>query len=204
MPGIYYAAVDGDPLTSGEGGQVYASGKVGTITDESGRPRRMVFIGDDAYCAKCKSTGSVTYGAGVNDRKRMVDLVNGGRLQAVGGDIVLCKCTNPPRIIAMYGTKWRIIDRGDADTISRQATPSPAVNHWISFTLTEPGNCEGLQCVAHFADGSQEAGVFDAKNKVRFERANNSTACSRIEFLFDGGSDISGSVTESLLAAMAE
>ncbi|SIT43994.1 hypothetical protein BN2475_460003 [Paraburkholderia ribeironis] len=89
MSGIYYAAVEGDPLDSGEGGYVYGTKKtIGTIEDQNGKPRNMVFIGDEAYCAKCNSTGFIRYGAEVSERKRMVDLVNGGRLQAVGGDIV--------------------------------------------------------------------------------------------------------------------
>ncbi|MBB5467056.1 hypothetical protein HDG32_003176 [Paraburkholderia sp. CI2] len=50
MPSVYYAAVEGDPLTSGDGSRVFASERVGTIADQSGRQRRMAFIGDHAYC----------------------------------------------------------------------------------------------------------------------------------------------------------
>lgn len=50
MTGTYYAAVEGDPLTSGEGSRVYTKQNVGTITDQSGRPRRMAFIGRRLVC----------------------------------------------------------------------------------------------------------------------------------------------------------
>lgn len=55
--GIWYAAVEDDPLTSGPGSRVYAGENVGTIQGEDGRRRRMVFIGDEAWCAACSSMG---------------------------------------------------------------------------------------------------------------------------------------------------
>ena len=114
MSGIYYAAVEGDPLDSGDGGYIYATKKaVGTIADGGGKRRNFVFIGDEGYCAKCKTAGPITYGAGLSERKRLVDCVNGGRHQAVGCDVVLCNCSDPPRIIAIYGQRWRIRDDGE-------------------------------------------------------------------------------------------
>jgi len=50
----------------------------------------------------------------VSDKRRLVDFVNGGRRQAVGEDIVVCKCAQHPRIIAVYGKKWKIVEEGDA------------------------------------------------------------------------------------------
>ncbi|CAE6888106.1 hypothetical protein R75471_02210 [Paraburkholderia domus] len=137
MAGTYYAAVEGDPLTSGKGSQVFASGHCGTITDESGRPRRMVFIGDPAYCQACDSQGVIIGGAGVSSARRMIDLVNGGRRQAVGGDWVSCKCPDHPRIIAVYGRRWVIHDRGDASgTAARSLAPSIAT-YDEQFTLMD-------------------------------------------------------------------
>ncbi len=201
MPGLYYAAVEDDPLTSGKGSRVFSALPCGTVQGEDGKRRRLAFIGDKAYCPACDSFGQITYGAGVSDRHRLIDNVNGGRRQAVGGDIVLCKCADRPRIIAIYGTSWRITDRGDEDANRRPAAPAFAVNHWISFTLTEPGNFEGLRCVAHFVDGSQVAGTFDGKNTVRFERADNGNACRRIELQLDSSETRCGSVTQTLLDA---
>jgi hypothetical protein len=127
---IYYAAVEGDPLDSGEGSHVYGTKKtIGTIKDENGTPRSMVFIGDEGYCTKCGSAGVITYGAGVTDNRRMVDLVNGGRRQAVGGDIVLCKCATLPRIIAIYGRKFQIIDGGSATRSGIAGNATGAVSH---------------------------------------------------------------------------
>lgn len=137
MSGIYYAAVEGDPLTSGEGSRVYAKENVGTIADDTGRPRCMAFIGDSAYCPKCKSTGFITGGAGLGDRGRMVDLVNGGRLQAVGGDIVLCKCTDRPRIIAVYGRNWMIHDWGEEKAASVAKAPAQNLAYDQQFTLSD-------------------------------------------------------------------
>lgn len=50
MPGTYYAAVEGDPLTSGKGSHVYSTKKtVGTIQDKNGQRRNMIFTGDVGY-----------------------------------------------------------------------------------------------------------------------------------------------------------
>ncbi|WP_322028452.1 hypothetical protein [Paraburkholderia sp. J76] len=137
MAGVYYAAVDGDPLTSGEGSRVYATKNVGTIEDESGRPRRMVFIRDDAWCTKCNSTGSITYGVNIRKGGRMLDLVNGGRDQAVGGDIVLCKCADHPRIVAAYGRKWMILDQGQDKVASAARAPAQIFAYDQQFTLSD-------------------------------------------------------------------
>ncbi|TKC80208.1 hypothetical protein FAZ69_29610 [Trinickia terrae] len=137
MTGIYYAAVEDDPLTSGKGSRVFAYKQAGTIEGDDGKYRRMAFIGDEAYCSACNSTGAIAYGAGVNDRQRMVDLVNGGRRQAVGGDIVLCKCADPPRIIAVYGRKWMIHDRGEEKVASVAETPVQRLTYDEQFTLTD-------------------------------------------------------------------
>lgn len=46
---VYYAAVDGDPLTSEEGSYVIAQGRTRRIADESGRLRGGAVIGDFAF-----------------------------------------------------------------------------------------------------------------------------------------------------------
>jgi len=122
--GIWYAAVADDPLTSGPGGRVYAKGKAGTVRGEDGRSRRLAFIGDEAYCAACGTTGVIAYGADLREQRRLLDFTLGKRRQAVGGDIVLCKCASPPRIIALYGRKWTIRDQGES--APARAAPSVA------------------------------------------------------------------------------
>ena len=168
MSGIYYAAVEGDPLTSGEGSHVYAKEKVGTIVDETGRPRRMVFIGDHAYCSKCGSTGLITYGAGVSERKRMIDLVNGGRRQAVGGDLVLCKCADPPRIIAVYGRKWMIHDRGDETHAPVAKAPAQSLPYDEQFTLTDAAGkaLADTSYTVRMPSGELRHGVTDSQGRT--------------------------------------
>lgn len=175
MPGLYYAAVEGDPLTSGEGSRVYGTQKtIGTIEDENGQPRNMVFIGDEGYCAKCDSTGSITYGAGVSERKRMVDLVNGGRLQAVGGDIVLCQCANPPRIIAMHGRRWMIHDQGEATRRTAPGAPAQSLVYDEQFTLID-GNgrpMPGTYYTLRVDCGSRVHGTTDSAGRTARHRTN--------------------------------
>ena len=176
----YYAAVEGDPLDSGEGGYICGTKKtIGTIEDGNGKRRNMVFIGDEGYCAKCKSTGAITYGAGVSDRRRMVDLVNGGRLQAVGGDIVLCKCATPPRIIAAYGRRFEIVDDGDATPsgIPGNATGTPAPQkpekprHVRWFFLCDAATGEPLRNRNYLADvaGTKQFGKTDGDGYTKIE-----------------------------------
>lgn len=167
MSGTYYAAVEGDPLTSGEGSRVYARDNAGTIEDGSGRPRRMAFIGDDAYCARCKSTGSITYGVNIRNGGRMLDLVNGGRYQAVGGDIVLCKCADHPRIIATYGTSWSIVDRGEDSRVA--VTKAPAQNLTYDEQVSASVPCvslEGYPYLIETADGKTVCGRIDSSNRL--------------------------------------
>jgi hypothetical protein len=137
MSGIYYAAVEDDPLTSGNGSRVFSYKQCGTIQGEDGKRRRLAFIGDTAYCPACDSTGQITYGASLGDRHRLIDLFHGGRRQAVGGDIVLCKCPNPPRIIALHGTSWRIVDRGEEAKAPIAKARVEKLFHDEQFTLTD-------------------------------------------------------------------
>lgn len=137
MSCIYYAAVEDDPLTSGNGSRVFSDKKCGTIQGEDGKRRRMAFIGDTAYCPACDSTGVITYGVHLSTGRRMIDRVNGGRIQAVGGDIVLCKCAQHPRIIALYGRKWSITDRDDEAPASFAKVPMQSLVYDEQFTLAD-------------------------------------------------------------------
>jgi hypothetical protein len=179
---IYYAAVEGDPLDSGEGSRVYGTKKtIGTIQDQNGTSRSMVFIGDEGYCAKCGSTGPITYGAGMADNRRMTDLVNGGRRQAVGGDIVLCKCATPPRIIAVYGRKFEIIDGGNATRSGIAANAKGAVSpapqkpetprHVRWFHVWDAATGEPLRNRDYVADigGAKQSGKTDGDGYAKIE-----------------------------------
>ncbi|SIT43996.1 hypothetical protein BN2475_460004 [Paraburkholderia ribeironis] len=56
----------------------------------------------------------------------------------VGGDIVLCKCSAPARIIAVYGQRWKIHDNGDTQRqVVRASTPASQATYDEQFTLTD-------------------------------------------------------------------
>jgi len=55
--GIYYSAVEGDPLDSGADSRVIEGASNFTIEGEDGRSRGQAFIGHKAYCDACKSVG---------------------------------------------------------------------------------------------------------------------------------------------------
>lgn len=113
----------------------------------------MAFIGDNAYCEKCNSTGIIIGGAGVDNNQRLIDLEDGGRRQAVGGDYVRCKCPEHPRVVARHGRSWFMVSPHTQDLIAvegirfRRAIDSvvagdikPAIDklkpdEWVSFQV---------------------------------------------------------------------
>lgn len=126
IPTTYYAAVEGDPLDSASGSYVLATTSVCTIEGEDGRHRRMALIGDSAWCDACQSIGVIAGGAPVPEGRRMLDIVSGGRRQAVGGDEVVCRCERPPHIVATYGRRWRIPNVGCHESAGSGVAPSGA------------------------------------------------------------------------------
>ncbi|WP_321800894.1 hypothetical protein [Caballeronia sp. J97] len=201
---VYYAAVDGDPLTTGNGSYTIAGHAWSTIKDDAGTYRRMIVIGDRAYCSVCRSTGEIDYGVAIRPGGRMNHM---GREQAVGGDLVICNCAEKPRIYARYARhKWTILDNGESNSTGQRSTSASSAaslaavhpSHWIHFTLNESGSCEGLSCVAHFTDGSTERGTVDSNNQIRFTRSNDS-ACSALELETQGSDAMLGSVTQAIL-----
>lgn len=141
MP-VYYAAVEGDPLSSGKGSRVFATRRSGTVEGPDGKSRAIVFIGDPAYCCACESEGTVSYGVSLSPGRRMEDFTapGSGRNQAVGGDIVLCKCETPPRIIPINGQSWMIEDSGEGARVSaapsRAATTAASVSAAVTAEAT--------------------------------------------------------------------
>lgn len=184
----------GDPTTTR--GRVVAFSA--NIHDDG---RKIALHGDDATCGNCKGLWKI-YGSGEGAGEN-------GRVAVINGDHVLCPC-GKNRVIASADAGLFIhLDSGVGTGRSGASATIPTSltstgNHWITFSLNEPRSCEGLRCVAHFADGSQETGVFDANNMVRFERAENDNPCSRIELLYGNGAEASVSVTETLLSAITE
>jgi hypothetical protein len=64
----------------------------------------------------------------------------------------------------------------DGRQLSEQSQTRP---RYIEFRLNDVGTLEGLDCVAHFDDGSTASGTFDHRNQVRFENPTGS-ACKRL------------------------
>ncbi|MBB5498082.1 hypothetical protein [Paraburkholderia sp. MM5384-R2] len=77
--GIFYAAVDEDPLTSHEDSHVIAreGHRAATVKGDDGKTRSVVYIGDSAWCGACQSTGVIVGGAGISENRRMIDLAEG-------------------------------------------------------------------------------------------------------------------------------
>ena len=175
---IYYAAVVGDPLDSGDGSYIYGTKRtIGTIEDKNGTHRNMVFIGDEGHCVSCGSIGSITYGAGISKRRRMVDLVNCGRLQAVGGDVVLCMCSAPPRIIAVHGRRFTIQDHDGARTTSKAqkaiADNVPPTAYDEQVKAIGRGASEGYPYYIETLDGRIESGRLDSSGMLPNIYTNN-------------------------------
>jgi uncharacterized Zn-binding protein involved in type VI secretion len=92
-----HIAVVGDELNGG--------GQILDYTQASGfsfHGHKTALIGNEAYCQKCKSTGTLAKAGGPSRLKYHTT-----REAALDGDIVLCGCPTPHRIIAkLAGESW--------------------------------------------------------------------------------------------------
>lgn len=132
---IFFAVVEDDPLDSG--GYVLDGGKCGTIVGEDGKRRKITFVGQRAWCSSCESFGTIEAAPGAPNKKRMRDFTSAGRVQALSGDWVRCRCDRSPRIISRYGRKWRI-DTRDCDTGSESGlAATQAVTATASSTFDD-------------------------------------------------------------------
>lgn len=85
----------GDALSTGGRILPYA-GRVCTF----GSGHQVALIGGDAYCEACKSIGRIAKTGGPRRINFMGET-------AADGDMVLCKCAKPPRIVAtLSGNSW--------------------------------------------------------------------------------------------------
>ncbi|MDW5416458.1 PAAR domain-containing protein [Iodobacter sp. CM08] len=155
-------------------------------------------VGHKGQCPQCKTTFTIV--AGASNYTFM------GKNVAVEGMLTSCGAT----LIATQGQAT--VD--DASGAASSASPPPksqiakalAANtpvatsdssKWIKFTLDEIGSCEGLQCTAHFDDGSKMGGIFDSTNLLAFNNPTGQTA-SRLEFA-PVGANTGNSVAQALL-----
>lgn len=175
MNGIFYAVVDSDPLTSGKGSRVMASVDCCHIEGEDGIRRRMVFIGDKAYCSACNSIGVIVGGAAVDPLHRLLDMVNGNRRQAVSEDRVACKCPQQPRIIAVYGRSWSIQETDN--NLSHIPTPEALAEHLNydeKFTLIDANGTPLIDTYysIRMPSGEIKHGITDAQGQTARHNTN--------------------------------
>jgi uncharacterized Zn-binding protein involved in type VI secretion len=140
------------------------------------------FEGDSIECPACKSPGTIRCIG-----TRISSIGPNGKQRALNGDLCICRCSQAPELVASQSTHWTEgevgvdnILRSTAEASCSERTPSNS-NKWIKFILTENGSCEGIECIAHFDDGSQLRGSFDAENLVIFHGVTG-TKVERVEF----------------------
>lgn len=111
---IFYHIVEGDPLNSSGNSLVIEGAPGSTIEGDDGLVRNQAFVGHHAWCDACKSAGPIVEGPGTPGYDlRMYDHVLQA-YEAVEGDIVVCKCERPPRVIAVHGRRSRIDTYSDS------------------------------------------------------------------------------------------
>jgi hypothetical protein len=174
MARIFHAVVDGDPLTSG--GHLVVPPHGDTIQDDEGRNRYVAYIGHRAWCAKCKTMGTIIGGAGISENMRTYNQALGGLMQAVSGDRVACGCKERPRIIARYATCFSFIEEGYAKRSDELAGVAPVdrAAPWSHSTndardydeqvrATGQGATDGYPYFIETTDGRTESGRLDRR-----------------------------------------
>jgi hypothetical protein len=115
--------------------------------------------------------------------------------------------SDPPHpIIVLYQERKAREAAAAASPSVESATVSTAQDEneekWITFELGDEGNCDGLECVAFFDDGSQMKGTFGTDNRVTFEGVSGNQV-KRVELVIENPKS-SGSITESLLKKLED
>jgi len=95
-----------------------------------------------------------------------------GRRQALGGDLVLCKCERHPRIIPIHGQRW-IIDDGDGEArasaaraaTSRAAEPLSFDDRYVLRTVDGTPICNSRYAIQR-GDGLPEIGETDDQGRT--------------------------------------
>lgn len=158
----------------------------------------LTFVGAKINCPACNSVGTI-----VACGPRLPDNWMGCKL-ALENDLCACKCYPQPLMKASQTAMFESFEANELasmgftqDGIAVNARP--VVDYWVRFISTESGNLHGIRCAAHFEGGTVEQGVFDSNNVLHFNRSNSS-ACHRVEFIFEKRAEDRESVTGGLLA----
>ena len=81
------------------------------------------FDGDAVECPKCHSIGQIrTVGS------RISSVGSHGRQRALSGDLCLCKCSPPPRLVASQDSAWTEGEAGDVVAGTRSGTVAGAMS----------------------------------------------------------------------------
>ncbi|MGJ7582318.1 PAAR domain-containing protein [Variovorax sp. RHLX14] len=103
------------------------------------------FDGDAVECPKCGSVGQIrTVGS------RISSVGSHGRQRALSGDLCLCKCSPPPRLVASQETAWTEGEAGDVVMAASAGTAAATV-----------GALAGVAFVGGWRAGLQSAGDAD-------------------------------------------
>lgn len=165
---IYYAIVDGDPISSG--GHVLATATDDWIADHTGKLRAVAYLGNQAWCEACKSWGDIVACSGVADYLRTDHYLHGK--QAVSDDGVACKCAVMPRLIPRYGMRETFHDTApssySAFARSIPLSSSGHIPYDEQFTLTDyHGNAlVGVYYTVRTADGQLVHGTTDGAGRT--------------------------------------
>lgn len=172
---IYYAIVDGDPLDNGGNSRVIGRADHSTIEGPDGRERNQAHLGDEAWCSVCKSFGPIMSGSGIRESLRGWD----ERLQAfdaVSGDIVLCKCSLHPRVVAQYGRNCEYIDNdgGSFTTSWPSYTRASSTGYDEQFTLSDARGTPltDTYYTARMPSGELRHGVTDSLGRTKRHETN--------------------------------
>jgi len=164
-------------------------------------------VGDKVTCPKCKGIhtilgpGAIDPPMSVNGKTPSVEgdsvsdgskVVSRGQFRATHGGpgdgshvqaaILECKaCAEETRAEKMAQAAAATAMASAAETDS---TEDEDKEKWITFRLDGEINCEGLQCVAFFDDGSKMDGTFDTDNQVMFENVSGENV-KRVEIKFE-------------------
>jgi len=155
-------AVVGDQLDTG-GHVVHYEDRMCTCADGG---HQVALIGGAAYCEQCKSIGAIAKTGG----PRRVNFMGE---TAAHGDVVLCNCATPPRIIAtLAGESWCDDGAPDAPPFPARVSESvirPHTLHDEQFALTDSTGrpLVGVRYRVRLNEATIASGVTDASGKTQ-------------------------------------
>nr|WP_080421678.1 PAAR domain-containing protein [Burkholderia ubonensis] len=139
--------------------------------------KALSYHGARVYCPACKSEGHI-----VADGPSRPMLLHGKQV-ALEDDLCICNCSPPPRLIRSQTNAYMSFEGHEltskGNTLDGRRPSDESRTRYIAFRLKDIGTLEGLDCIAHFDDGSFARGQFDHRNTARFENPTG-TACKKV------------------------